>query len=153
MTRKSTIADLTPWKVLGRKWHFTRKGFAMGRQVRWDTAVLEELLCLLEKTAPQGEYVWGHKQVVPMYVPGQKAPWAAVQTKKPDAVYLTLTGPKGHFAMGRITALGYSPAFDAERPEADLVRLRFRSVEDLQRGDLPAFLKEHLASLSNGKAR
>ena len=153
MTRKSTIADLAPWKVLGRKWHFTRKGFAMGRQVRWDAAVLEKLLGLLEKTAPQGVYVWGHKQVVPMYVPGQKDPWAAVQTKKPDAVYLTLTGPKGHFAMGRITALGYSPAFDAERPEADLVRLRFRSVEDLQRGDLPAFLKEHLASLGNGMAR
>jgi excinuclease ABC subunit A len=108
---------------------------------------LERLLGLLEKIAPEGEYVWGHKQVIPRYVEGQKEPWAAVQTKKADAVYLTLAGPKGRFALGRLTGLGHSPALDAERPEVDLVRLRFRSLEDLQRGDLAEFLKEHLATV------
>ena len=75
----------------------------------------EQLLDLLSHTAPHGQFLWNNKQVVPVYVPGQKEPWAAVQTKKLDAVYLTLTGPKGCFALGRVTGLGHEPQLDGER--------------------------------------
>ena len=34
----------------------------------------------------------------------------------------------------------------------DVLRIKFRSTEDLRRGDLAAFLKEHLAALENKKA-
>jgi hypothetical protein len=74
-----------------------------------------------------------------------------VQTKKLDAVYLTLIGPKSRFALGRITALGHEPELDAERPEADHVRLKFRRLGDLTRGDLAGFLTEHLAALNQVK--
>ncbi len=144
--------DLMPWKVLGRKWHTTRRGFHNGRQPVWDVGVLEKVLELLEKTAPHGQFVWGNKQVVPLYVGDQQEPWAAVQTKKTDAVYLHLTGPKGRFTLGRITELGHEPEFDAQRPGYDLVHLKFRSHDDLGRGDLATFLKEHLAQFNlNGK--
>ena len=76
-----------------------------------------------------------------------------MQTKKLDAVYLTLIGPKGRFALGRITALGHEPELDAERPEADHVRLKFRSLDDLARGDLAGFLKEHLAALNHAEVK
>jgi excinuclease ABC subunit A len=143
--------DLMPWKALGSKWHFLAKGFPSGRHPEWDFDVLTRLLALLEKAAPQGQFAWGHKQVVPRFLPDHKDPWAAVQTKKLDAVYLTLIGPKGRFALGRITALGHEPELDAERPEADHVRLKFRRPDDLARGDLAGFLKEHLASLNHNK--
>jgi hypothetical protein len=81
-------------------------------------------------------------------VPGQKEPWAAVQTKKSDAVYLTLIGPKNRFALGRILDLGYEPQLDGERLDVDHIRLKFRTVADLGRGDLAKFLKEHLAALN-----
>ena len=141
--------NLMPWKVLGEKWHYARRGFAMGRQVQWETDVLDRLFELLRKTASKGQFVWEHKQVVPLYVPDQKDPWAAVQTKKHDAVYLTLIGPKGRFALGRILELGYEPELDGERTDVDHVRLKFRTTADLARGDLPKFLKEHLASLNH----
>jgi excinuclease ABC subunit A len=147
---KDNPADLMPWKALGRRWHFLRKGFPKGSRVAWHNEVLEKLLDLLTKTAPQGELVWGNKQVVPLCVPNQHEPWAAVQTKKLDAVYLTLTGPKGHFALGRLTQLGHEPELDGEQPDKDLIRLKFRSADDLKRGDLAAFLREHLKTL-NGK--
>jgi excinuclease ABC subunit A len=140
--------DLMPWKVLGRKWHLLRKGFPLGKKVRWDPGVLEQLLDLLSVTAPHGQFLWNNKQVVPLYVPGQKEPWAAVQTKKLDAVYLTLTGPKGHFALGRLTGLTHDPEFDAERPDKDLIRMKFRSTDDLKRGDLAGFLKQHLMTVT-----
>jgi excinuclease ABC subunit A len=140
--------DLMPWKVLGRKWHLARKGFALGKQVQWEAEVLERLLDLVSQAAPHGQFLWDNKQVVPVYVSGQKEPWAAVQTKKLDAVYLTLTGPKGRFAQGRITDLGHNPHLDAQRPDKDLIRLQFRSTGDLERGNLAAFLKEHLATVT-----
>ena len=140
--------DLMPWKALGRKWHTLPKGFAGGRRPEWEVTVLDRLLDLLEKTAPEGQFVWGNKQVVPLQVPVQREAWAAVQTKKVDAVYLTLQGPRGRFALGRVTDLGHEPEFDTG-PELDLIRLKFRSVDDLKRGDLPGFLREHYGSLNH----
>jgi excinuclease ABC subunit A len=140
--------DLMPWKVLGQKWHLARKGFALGKTVQWDTEVLEELLELLEHAAPQSQFLWNNKQVVPVYIPQQHEPWAAVQTKKLDAVYLALCGPKGRIAFGRITGLGFDPQLDGGRPDVDLIRLKFRSQEDLERGDLAGFLQEHVAAVA-----
>ena len=81
----------------------------------------------------------------------QKEPWAAVQTKKIDAVHLTLAGPKGRFALGRLTGLGVDPELDGERADVDLIRLKFRSTADLERGDLAGFLREHLESVAGRK--
>ena len=138
--------DVMPWKVLGRKWHVARKGFALGKRVEWDAELLEQLFDLLEKVSPEGEFVWSNKQVVPVYVSGQKEPWAAVQTKKLDAVHLTLSGPKGRFALGSLTELGHDPQLDAERPNQDLVRLKLQTPDDLT-PDLTKFLKEHLKTI------
>ena len=107
---------LQPWKQLGRKWHFARRGFPLGGKVQWEMEVLEELVELLNETAPYGQLLWNNKQVVPLYVPQQREPWAAVQTKKLDAVYLHLTGPKGRFAQGRITGLGFDAQVNGEKP-------------------------------------
>ena len=143
--RKSDI--LHPWKQLGRKWHFARRGFPIGKKVLWEADVLEDLCELLAEIAPQGQFLWNNKQVAPVYVPEQHEPWAAVQTKKLDAVYLHLTGPKGRFALGQLTDLGYNPELDGSRPNADVIRLKFRNAADLARGDLRGFLKEHLAAV------
>jgi len=139
---------LQPWKQLGRKWHFARKGFPLGKKVGWDIEVLEELCELLGDIAPKGQILWNNKQVVPVYVKGQKEPWAAVRTKKIDGVYLHLTGPKGRFTMGQIAELGHHAEFDGERPNCDVLTLRFRNLDDLHRGDLAKFLKNHLAALT-----
>jgi excinuclease ABC subunit A len=140
---------LQPWKQLGRKWHFARRGFVAGGKVEWPLELLEELFTLLSATAPYGKILWNNKQVVPIFVPQQHEAWAAVQTKKLDAVYLHLIGPKGRFAQGRIAGLGFDARVDGEKASTDVLRLKFRSAEDLRRGDLAGFLKEHLAALGN----
>jgi len=141
--------DLMPWKVLGRKWHFLRRGFLKGGPPRWEPEVLEEICRLLEAVAPGCRFGWENKVVVPVHVPGRKRPWAGLVTKKPDAVHLILIGPKNRFPLGRVIGLGFEPSLDGERAEEDHIRLKFRSKEDLARGDLEAFLKEHLeASLA-----
>jgi excinuclease ABC subunit A len=143
--QKSDI--LHPWKQLGRTWHFARRGFPIGKKVQWEADVLEDLCELLAEIAPEGQFLWNNKQVAPVYVPRQHEPWAAVQTKKLDAVYLHLTGPKGRFALGQLTELGYNPELDGSRPNVDVIRLKFRNPADLARGDLRGFLKGHLAAV------
>jgi excinuclease ABC subunit A len=138
---------LQPWKQLGDKWHYSRKGFHIGRKIYWDEKVLPKLIELLQKTAPDGKIVWENKQVVPISVPEQKESWAAVQTKKLDAVYLHLTGPKGRFALGQITDLGIDPEVGGQHIDHDVIQLHFRTLDDLKRGNLPGFLKEHLAAV------
>jgi excinuclease ABC subunit A len=141
--------DLMPWKALGRKWHFLRKGFLKGGPPKWEPEVLEELCRLLERTAPGCRFGWGNKVLVPVHVGDGKIPWAAIQTKKPDAVHLDLFGPKNRFPMGSLTELGRDPQLDTERPEFDRIRLTFRSKTDLARGNLARFLKKHLAAVAD----
>jgi len=139
--------DLIPWKVLGRKWHLIRRGFTPGKTIEWDAAVLERLLDLLAEVCPDGQFLWGNKQVVPVYVPQQREPWAAVQTKTPDAVYLTLTGPKNRFPLGRLTGLGGEAELVAERTGIDLIRLKLRTLDQVRDKRLATLLKEHLAEV------
>ncbi len=139
--------DIMPWKVLGQKWHFARRGFHIGKNILWDVEVLEQLYQMLSDAAPQAQFLWNNKVVVPVYLPGRREPWASLQTKKCDAVYLNLAGPKGRFALGRITGLGHEPTLDGDRADFDLIRLKFRSTKELEEGNLRSFLEEHLAAL------
>jgi len=138
-----------PWKVLGQKWHFARKGFPPGKPLVWDVEVLEELCEMLVETATEGQFLWNNQQLVHIFVPQQREPWATVYTKRSVGLDLVLNGPKGHFALGRLTGLGADREFNAG-PERDTLRLRFVDHDDLDRGDLRAFLAEHLASVSAG---
>jgi excinuclease ABC subunit A len=135
--------ELQPWKVLGRKWHFLRKGFPPGKRVQWEQALLEELIERLADTCPQGQFLWNNQQIVNLMPPGARSPWAVVGTKRPDAVALTLIGPKGQFTYGQLVHLADQVEL-IEDHNRDLIQLRLTSVEELHRGGLVEFLQEHL---------
>lgn len=135
---------------MGQKWHFARKGFPPGRPPQWDVEVLEELCEQLQKIAPRGQMLWNNQQVVHTFVAEQHEPWASLWTKRAAAVELVLTGPRGHFALGRISELAMEREFLPGK-QRDTVKLQFRSLADLERGDLWDFVRLHLASLSAGR--
>src|SRR5439155_11052380 len=139
--------DLMPWKVLGQKWHFSRRGFPPGKKVEWAPELLEELCELLSDTARDGQFLWNNQQVVHLFVPQQSEPWASLYTKRLAGVDLVLTGPKNRFAFGRVAGLAAHGELVTDGAEGDAVKLRFRSVEDLQTGNLGEFLAEHFSAL------
>jgi len=143
--QKSDI--LQPWKQLGSKWHFARRGFPTGQTPEWDTKLLEEVMALLTETAPEGEVRWKNKQMVPIYIPARETVWAVVQTKKVDAVHLRLHGPKDRFTQGQIRKLGYRPKLDATPEDHDVIHFRFRTSDDVDRAALEAFLREHFDAI------
>ena len=139
--------DLMPWKQLGRKWHFSRRGFPPGKKIDWDIEVLEELCELLSEVAPEGQFLWNNQMVVHVLAPGRSEPWATIHTKRRTGVELVLAGPKARFALGRIASLAAARELVGER-NRDLIKLQFVTLDDLSAGDLAGFLREHLSELS-----
>jgi excinuclease ABC subunit A len=139
--------DLMPWKKLGQRWHWSRKGFPPGKRVLWELDVLEQLCEMLHETSPEGQFLWNNQQVVHFMVQGQKEPWASLFTKRLASVDLTLTGPKGHHALGQIADLGRAAELDTTQNDCDLVKLKFQTMDDVQAGKLPDFLALHLACI------
>ncbi|MCA9239081.1 MAG: excinuclease ABC subunit A, partial [Planctomycetales bacterium] len=136
--------DIMPWKVMGQKWHLARKGFPPGKKPAWTTELLEELFELLEEVTPKGQFLWNNKVLVHRMAAGKPDPWATVVTKRLANVELALNGPKCAFQLGRVTDIGKEQELTTDHPERDTVRLRFVEVDDLHRGDLEGFLREHL---------
>lgn len=144
--------DLTPWKVLGQKWHFLRnKGFPPGKKPQWEADILEELFEMLRDAAPDGQFLWNNQQLVHLIVPEQREPWATVLTKKTQSLILHLTGPKGKFTLGGIVSLGVDREVDDSRSDRDVLKFHFLDGEHLHQGDLTGFLRQHRESLSKEK--
>jgi excinuclease ABC subunit A len=136
--------SIMPWKVLGQKWHLSRKGFPPGKRIQWETEALEDLCELLSEVAPKGQFLWNNQQVVHMFVRGTSEPWATVHTKKPASLDLSLVGPKNRFAFGRFADLGLEPELVTDRTNRDVVKLKFTSSEQIGDPALADFLLEHL---------
>jgi len=141
------IDDHMPWTKLGEKWHFMRKGFAPGKKVKWDVEVLEVLFEVLNSVAGNPQTLWNNKQLVHLYVPEQKEPWASVQTKRNDAVWLHLTGPSSVSTLGRIAPFANQPTVRSIGDDRDVIRMAFTRVEELQDDQLLDFLEEHYAAV------
>jgi excinuclease ABC subunit A len=139
--------DVMPWKVLGQKWHLSKKGFPPGKKCAWKPEVLEELLEMLHDAAPSGQFLWNNQNVVYLMVPGVRKPWATVYTKKLSGVDLVLNGPKGAFQLGSVAELGAARALSTDAEDKDQVKLRFVTTDELHTGNAAAFLKAHVESL------
>ncbi|HTN74772.1 MAG TPA: excinuclease ABC subunit UvrA, partial [Pirellulaceae bacterium] len=141
--------EVMPWKKLGQKWHFLRKGFPPGKQPQWENETLEELCELLTDVAgDDGQFLWNNQQLVHLYLKGQRDPWVTIYTKRLPSLDLVLHSPKGSVALGRVAELGIDREFDGKRPDRDLLMIKFRAVDDLHTGDLEVFLREHFESVT-----
>jgi len=151
LTKTVDVEDLTPWKVLGQRWHLMRKGFTPGKRVLWEPQVLEQLIQLLTDAAPGGQFDWTNKVLVHYTPPGHSKVWATICTKKPASLDLFLMGPKNALGFGRVASLAHDRDLDARHPNYDVIRLCFLKPADLKKGDLPAFLREHLTAALPGQ--
>jgi excinuclease ABC subunit A len=141
------LEDLTPWKVLGRKWHLSRKGFPSGKRVPWEPEVIERLAEVLEGTLEAAQIDWTNQQVV--YVrPAESAEvWAAMHTKRRGGVDLTLTVPAGRFALGRIAELGCEREITPARNGKETISIRFDRPEQVTHPALLDLLAESATAL------
>jgi excinuclease ABC subunit A len=137
------IDELTPWKVLGKKWHLSRKGFPSGKRVHWEPEVLDTLAEALQGALPEGKVDWTGKQVVYFYRPGAEEPWATVQTKRRGGIDLALFGTAGRYALGRIAGLGREREIVSESGKPDQIQIRIDNSRQVLDPDFVGFVNEH----------
>ncbi len=137
-----------PWKKLGKKWHFLRKGFPPGRKVQWQAAVLEELIEMISEKAPGGQFLWNNQQIVHHYLPGKKEPWVSVNTKRPQAATLWLLCPKNKIGYGRVAELGMESEADTSPTDKDVYRIHLKTLDHLHQSGLDSLLDELIEASS-----
>ncbi|MBS0264611.1 MAG: hypothetical protein JSS02_21935 [Planctomycetes bacterium] len=142
-TQPLDLEDLTPWKVLGKKWHLSRKGFPSGKRIDWELEVLEKLTSLLEQAQPQARFDWSGKQVVHVYLDGSESPWVTIQTKRRSAVDVSFFGPAGRFALGKIASLGRDREILSVSAEVEQIRFRLDEMAQVADAAFARFLREH----------
>ena len=136
------IGDLSPWKVLGRKWHLSRKGFPSAKRVDWEAETLDQLFTLIEGIATGGSVEWGGKQTVTWTRDGEPKPAIEVNTKRRTSIDVELYGPAGRFGLGHISTLGETREVDTARDGRQVVRLSLITAEQVSDPGLKKFLKE-----------
>ena len=140
---KLKIDDHSPWAKLGQKWHFMRKGFSPGKEIKWDVDVLESLHDLIQKLVPDAQFTWSNKQLVHVSVPPREKPWASFYTKKLDGVWLQLNGPRDQVTLGSIADFADEPSVKVDG-EQEIVKMKFSNVKQLNNPELKSFLQQHL---------
>jgi excinuclease ABC subunit A len=143
---EAKIDDEAPWVKLGQKWHFMQKGFSSGT-IAWEMQVLEHLHQLLQEVAPEGSFQWSNKQIVHLFLPEQKQPWVSIQTKKPDAVWMQVSGPKDSVTAGQVADLAGSTSISSTE-EIDSVKMSFNAIDQIENEKFRDFLVQHRSKLT-----
>ena len=136
------VADVTPWKVLGRKWHLSRKGFPSRKRIEWSPDVLEELVGLIEQSCPDAQFDWENKQVVYVRQNGSEENCVQIHTKRRAGVDFTLLTQPGEVALGRIAAFGAEREIVPHRDGRQAVRIRLDDSRQLRQPAFRKFLKQ-----------
>ena len=136
------VGDLAPWKVLGRKWHLSRKGFPSAKRVDWDAETLDQLFTLIESIAKDSTTDWGGKQTVTWTRPGESKPAIEVNTKRRTSIDLELYAPAGTFGLGQIATLGETREVDTARDGRQVIRIGLVAASQVSDTDLKKFLKQ-----------
>ncbi len=146
---ESAKEDLTPWKTLGRDWHFSQVGFygeGESSAPVWKFELLEKLTLLIEEVAPRASSVWTNKVSVPFSLPGGDGEWARLFTKDRDFLALQVNFPKDEATLELLQTFGMKAEFDGTDKKFDSVYFKFQTNEDFQQDKLRRVLRRSLAS-------
>ena len=141
----TSAADVTPWKVLGRKWHLSRKGFPSHKRVAWEPEVLEDLIGLIEQSCPEAEFDWANKQVVYVRQNGSEEKRVQIHTKRRAGVDFTLLTDPGEIALGRIASFGAEREIVPRSDGRQAVRIRLDDAGQLQQPAFRKFVKQQFS--------
>ncbi|MCS6978321.1 MAG: excinuclease ABC subunit UvrA [Gemmatales bacterium] len=139
-------SDVMPWKVDGRRWHigdWRHKGFPPGKQPAWEPSVLDRLLAHVSEALPQVEFDWQQRDAVHLRLDGKL--WGRIKTKDPEAVDFRFVVPKGRFNLTHLEGLGHRRDILNDKPNRDVVVLRFRSLAEVK----PEVLRKLLLGARN----
>ena len=136
--------DVMPWKLNGERWHLGEKGFRPGVKLRWDRALLPQLLALVREVEPQLIVEWDARDAITLRVPDVSRGWAQWRTKDNEALDCRFLGKRGQFNLAQLEGIGASQEIKQQRGDGDVMRLLFQQLEQIPKVRLKQILAEHL---------
>ena len=136
-------AVLTPWKALGKKWHCLEKGFPEGEAPKWPLEVAERAVKILEQIAGEDALVFTEPDRFEVKPSGSEFAWAEVQTKNPESLRITLSGPDSAFDQSEFLSLEMQGPVDQGKGQATRITLNLKSLKHVRSRKLRTFLKSH----------
>ncbi|MFV0445342.1 MAG: excinuclease ABC subunit UvrA, partial [Planctomycetaceae bacterium] len=137
---QSPIEAVMPWKVLGKKWHLSRKGFPSSKRVSWNIEVLDKLLTVLEPALGDLEPDWSNKtQITWKDAAGNSL--VELQTKRREGLFLSLFTPPGRIALGQIADLGSEREIVPHRSGQEAVRVQFNELDEVDAAAIQSLLQ------------
>ncbi|MEO1998384.1 MAG: excinuclease ABC subunit A, partial [Planctomycetaceae bacterium] len=140
-TAALNLKTLTPWSVLGPKWHLSRKGFPSNKRVHWKPEIIEVLADAIRKTGLSDAGDWTGKSMVSFREPSTNRRLCTIHTKRRGGVDLTVYVRAGRIALGGIAELGAQREIRRKRETLDAVIIRFSTITQARANTIPEFLK------------
>ncbi len=140
-------AELMPWKILGQKWHLSRKGFPSNKRVQWEPELLSVLAGQLAELAPGLEIDWTGQTVVSGHQDGSEQAVFEIYTKRREGVDVCLLAPPNSFALGKVSNLAAEREVTTHRDGRQAIRLRFTEQSQAEARAWTDFLSEFAGTL------
>ncbi len=144
-TDKLDVSELTPWKVLGKKWHTSRKGFPSNKRVAWNAEVIEKLFELLESAFASYVPDWGNKTGV-TWKDSAGNVVAELQSKRRDGIYLSLLSEPGTFALGQVATFGKDREIIPHRSGREAIKIKLTAQSHVANKEFQQFLDNFVST-------
>ena len=123
--------DFMPWKVDGKRWHLSPKGFPPGQERKWPASLLSALVVWVQRAVPDVVLDWGYRDAVVLRLPDIRRPWARWRTKQPEYLECAFAVPKGSWNLAQLERLIAKFDLDTDHRDVDVLRWRFTREEEL----------------------
>ncbi|HMP58590.1 MAG TPA: excinuclease ABC subunit UvrA [Gemmatales bacterium] len=147
LTRLATdIESLMPWRIDGKSWHRSDKGFPPRATIRWPRPILDSLLEMVQGLDPSLAVNWTVRDCISLKPSGCGKIWARWWTKEPDALRCQFLTRKGQLNLARIEPFGSAHDLETDKPGWDTLWLRFRTADEIKPRELKKLLGEVLTA-------
>ena len=136
--------EFMPWQLLRDKWHFSDKGFPIGKGRKWDGALLQELVGLIRKVVPTAVWEFDKRDVVNVRLFEGERIWVSVRTKESENLEMRLTGPSGGFNLAQLAGIGCARRIKDGAFGQSVIHLAFQVSSDFPHNRMAEFLARHL---------
>ena len=149
-TEKSeeNIENHMPWKKLGRQWHYSTKGFSLGKDRKWDEDLLNGVESLINEIGGEVDWVWDNKVLAHFTLPAKDGIWGTINTKNEESVPLILYHPKDAVTFGEVADFGAAVELNTKNDDKDHIRIDFDSKEQLNDESFREFLEKHFSIIN-----
>ena len=133
-----------PWKILGRRWHWTAKGFPNNAQPKWPLELAEKAIAFLESMVGDRHVDLLSPTEIHFGPLPHELTWATLKTKSPESLVLMLVGPATAIdleLLKKVEIEGTVEIIDSKKTTR--TKLHFNDLKQIRSRSMRSFITNH----------